>query len=323
MTSRIRPAETRRAAVIVNPSKFHGADELADFRSLVDTALAAADYGDTLWLETTVEDPGRGMAREAREAGVDLVIAAGGDGTVRVVAGGLANSDIPIGIMPMGTANLLVRNLELPTDPGKAVLVAIHGSERKIDLVKVTADDGESDHFAVMAGMGADAVIMEEANPKLKKVMGSAAYFFSAVENADHPPFHARVQLDDQEPFDREAILLLVGNVGYLQAKIPLLPDARPDDGRLDLLIASPRSARAKLKLIAEVLFRRHAADSDFDLLSGKRVSVTVDGGEMYELDGDSEGRASTLVAEIVPGALRVRVSDPDPKDRGSSTDYE
>ena len=316
-------AESRRAAIIVNPSKFDGPEKSADFRAMVDTALAEADYGDTLWLETTVDDPGRGMAREAREAGVDLVVAAGGDGTVRVVAGGLAGSDIPFGIMPMGTANLLVRNLELPTDPGKALLVAIHGSERRIDLVKITADDGEPDHFAVMAGMGADAVIMEEANPKLKKVMGSAAYFFSAVENADHPPFHARIQVDDHEPFDREAILLLVGNVGYLQANIPLIPDARPDDGRLDLLVASPHSTPAKLKLIAEVLFRRHANDGDFDLLSGKRVRVTVQGGEAYELDGDSEGHATTLVAEIVPGALRVRVSESDPEDRQSSTEFE
>lgn len=315
--------EPLRAAVILNPSKFDGADELADFRAMVDTALAGADYGNTLWLETTVDDPGRGMVQQAREAGVDLVIAAGGDGTVRVVAGGLEGSDIPFGIMPMGTANLLVRNLELPTDPGKAVLVAIHGTERKIDLVKITADDHEPDHFVVMAGMGADAVIMEEANPKLKKVMGSAAYFFSAVENADHPPFHARIQVDDHEPFDREAILLLVGNVGYLQANIPLIPDAQPDDGRLDLLVASPHSTPAKIKLIAEVLFRRHANDGDFDLLSGKRVSVTVQGSEAYELDGDSQGHATTLVAEIVPGALRVRVSERDPKDRHSSTEYE
>ncbi len=311
----------RRAAVVVNPTKFDG-DQLADFRAFVDTNLANAGYGDTLWLETTVDDGGGGMARQAREEGVDLVIAAGGDGTVRMVASGMAGSTIPFGILPMGTANLLVRNLELPTDRDKALLVAIHGTERTIDLVKITADEGEPDHFAVMAGMGADAVIMEEANPKLKKVMGSAAYFFSAVQNADVAPFHATVQLDDQEPVEQDVLMLLVGNVGYLQANIPLMPDAKPDDGRLDLLIASPKSAPAKIKLVAEVLLSRHAENDDFDLLSGKRVTVTVPEPEAYELDGDSEGHARKLVAEIVPGALRVRVSDPHPKDRSSSTHY-
>lgn len=315
--------ERRRAAVVVNPSKFDGADDLGDFRALVETALSTADYGDTLWLETTVDDPGRAMTREARDNDVDLVIAAGGDGTVRVVAAELAGSDIAFGLLPMGTANLLARNLDLPGKLEDAVAIAVGEVERTIDLVRITADEHEPDHFVVMAGMGADAVIMEEANPKLKKVMGSAAYFFSAAENANLPPFHATVQIDDDEPFERDAILLLVGNVGYLQANIPLLPDAEPDDGRLDLLIATPRTTPGRIKLIADVLFRRHADNNDFDLLSGKRISVRVEGGEMFELDGDSAGRASRFVAEIVPGALRVRVGDPDPDDKDSSTDYE
>ncbi len=309
--------------MVVNPSKFDGIDELADFRALVETALSGANYGDTLWLETTVDDPGRAMTREARENGVDLVIAAGGDGTVRVVAAGLAGSDIAFGLLPMGTANLLARNLELPTKLEDAVEIAVADVERTIDLVRITADDREPDHFVVMAGMGADAVIMEEANPKLKKVMGSAAYFFSAAENANLPPFHVTVQIDDQEPFERDAILLLVGNVGYLQANIPLLPNAEPDDGRLDLLIATPRTTPARLKLVADVLFRRHADNDDFDLLTGKKITVQVKDGEMFELDGDSAGRASTIVTEIVPGALRIRVSDPDPDGKDSSTDYQ
>ena len=106
--------ETARCAVVANPTKLSDAD--AD---LVRARLTEAGYPEPLWLETTAEDPGRAMTAEAVEAGVDLVLAAGGDGTIRMVAAGLAGTDVAMAILPAGTGNLLARNLDLPlTVPG-------------------------------------------------------------------------------------------------------------------------------------------------------------------------------------------------------------
>ena len=104
------------------------------------------------------------MARQAVAEKVDLVIGAGGDGTIRIVADGLAGTGIVMGLVSAGTGNLLARNLDLPLDEAAALEVAFTGHTRSIDLVQVTVDDGEPEHFAVMAGIGVDAVIMDESD---------------------------------------------------------------------------------------------------------------------------------------------------------------
>jgi diacylglycerol kinase family enzyme len=114
-------APSRRCAVIYNPTKVSD-----QFRLLVTNRLERDGWADTLWLETSADDPGRGMTKEAVAAQVDLVIGAGGDGTVRVVADGLAGSGIPMGLVPAGTANLLARNLDLPLEDA-AVEIALPG----------------------------------------------------------------------------------------------------------------------------------------------------------------------------------------------------
>ena len=106
--------------------------------------------------------------------------------------------------------------------------MAFDGVDKPIDLVRLTVDGGAPDHFAVMAGIGIDAVIMEGTDPNLKKAVGSAAYFVAAAQNANHPALHATIQVDDEPPFKRRAHVIVVGNVGFLQANIPLIPDARP-----------------------------------------------------------------------------------------------
>lgn len=113
----------RQSAVVFNPVKV--AD---DFRDTVSRRLSEAGWSEPLWLETAEDDPGRSMTAKAREAGVDLVLAAGGDGTVRVVADGLAGTSIALGVIPAGTGNLLARNLDLPLDEGAAVEVAFAGT---------------------------------------------------------------------------------------------------------------------------------------------------------------------------------------------------
>lgn len=130
------PSTPRRCVVVLNPSKVSDR-----FRDLVEKGLHRDGWSDTLWLETTAEDSGRAMTQTAVTQQPDLVIAAGGDGTIRLAADGLAHTGIPMGLIPAGTGNLLARNLGLPLDEVAAIEVALAGRHRQIDLVELTVDD--------------------------------------------------------------------------------------------------------------------------------------------------------------------------------------
>ena len=299
------PVPQKRCAVIVNPARV---TDWTTFRRHVEYQVKTRGWQRPLWLETTEEDPGRAMARQAVEEGVDLVLGAGGDGTIRVVCSALAGTGIPFGLIPAGTGNLLARNLGIPLDEAAALDVAFNGLDKPIDLVKVTFDDQASDHFAVMAGIGLDAMIIQGTNPELKKAVGSAAYFFSAAQHAKHPALNTTIEMDDGPPMKRRAHVIVIGNVGYLQANIQLIPDAKADDGLLDVVIASPRGLRDWVRLTTQVLIRRHRPDDQLDRLTGRRVKITVDHPDHYQMDGDTVGECTTLVAEVQPGALLLRV---------------
>jgi diacylglycerol kinase (ATP) len=301
-------APPQRAAVIYNPAKV---TDWITFRRHVEYELKTRGWDRALWLETTSEDSGRAMTEQAVRENVDLVLGAGGDGTIRVICSSLAHTGIPFGLIPAGTGNLLARNIGIPLDEVAALDVAFDGVDKALDLVRLQVDDQPADHFAVMAGIGLDAVIMERADPKMKKAVGSAAYFVSAAQNANHPAMHATIAVDDQPPIRRRAHLIVVGNVGFLMANIQLIPGARADDGMLDVLVASPRTLSDWVRLTTRVLARRRQPDDQLDRLTGHRVMITVEERDQVQLDGDTVGECNTLVAEVVPGALRLRVPRP------------
>jgi YegS/Rv2252/BmrU family lipid kinase len=293
----------RRCAVIYNPTKVS-----EKFRDLMEDNLQRKGWRDTLWLETSVEDLGRAMTRQAVAEQVDLVIGAGGDGTIRYVADGLAHTGIPLGLVPAGTGNLLARNLDLPLEEVDAIEVALSGQVRQIDLVKITVDDRAPEHFAVMAGIGMDAMIMDETDEDLKDKVGSAAYFVAAGRALGRMPVPMTVQLDTSRPVRRRAMLCVIGNVGTLRGNLTLIPGASPDDGLLDLYIASPRRFRHWVKLALRLITRRAKKDDRVDQRTGKRVRIIIDGKDNYQLDGDVVGESTTLTAEIQPGALAICV---------------
>lgn len=292
---------TRRCAVIYNPTKVSD-----QFRQLVATRLERDGWADTLWLETSADDPGRGMTREAVDARVHLVIGAGGDGTVRVVADGLAGSGIPMGLVPAGTANLLARNLDLPLAEGAAIEVAFAGHTRTIDLIKLTVDDRPPEHFAVIAGIGVDAMMMDETDPDLKDKIGSAAYFVAAGKALGRTPIRLTVQLDQHGPVKRRAMICAIANVGKLAGNITLIPEAVPDDGLLNLYVASPHRLRDWVKLGLRLITRRPQKDDQVDQQSGKVVRVKIHGKDSYQLDGDVIGEGISLTAEVQPDALTI-----------------
>jgi diacylglycerol kinase family enzyme len=297
-------AAQERCAVIYNPIKVSD-----DFRSLTEDALRRHDFAAPLWLETSEDDPGRGMVKQAVAERVDLVLGAGGDGTIRLIADGLANTGIPLGIVAAGTGNLLARNLDLPLDEVTALEIALTGPTRTIDLIKLTVDDRPAEHFAVMAGVGVDAVIMNETDPELKKKIGAGAYFVAAGKAVNRLPVKIRVSVDGRRAMHRRAMQCLIGNVGEVQGKLKIIADAEPDDGLLDVYIASPQRFTHWLKMLVRMITRRPQKDDKVDQLKGKAVQIVLDGTDDYQIDGDVMGACSRMLAEVQPGALSVRVA--------------
>ena len=297
-----RASSEKRAAVIYNPTKF---DDLSLLRRRVAAEVRAAGWRPTVWLETTPDDPGRSMARRALETGVDLVMVAGGDGTVRAVSSQLAGTEMPMALVPAGTGNLLARNLSIPLDTDAAIRLALHGRVEAIDMVTCTFDDGE-ERFVVMAGMGLDAQIMESTDSGLKKVIRSGAYAVAAVQNAVPDPFTATITLDDAPPVRRRMVMALMGNVGTITGGMTLFPRATPSDGLVDLLLASPGKVVDWARLGAQILTGQEM--EGFTLTRARKVLIEADRPVPFELDGDTAGSTRTLRAEVEDGALHVVV---------------
>jgi PA-phosphatase like phosphoesterase len=331
-------AVDRRAAVILNPTKL---DDLSLLRRRVDSEVLSAGWRPTVWLETTAEDPGHAAARAALDAGVDLVLVAGGDGTVRVVASELAGTGVSMALLPSGTGNLLARNLSVPLDTDAALRLALTGRPRRIDVVTVSTDAGTPDsglpgdslpgadspeaadasspqgvvphlspaadgatRFAVMAGLGLDAQIMEDTNDGLKKVIRAGAYAVAAVQNAVPDPFTLTLRIDGGEPTTHQAVMALVGNVGTITRGMTLFPRAVPDDGVIDLLLANPSHVVSWAKLGTGLLTGMDVEGLDF--FRARSIEMTLDRPVPFELDGDTAGVTRHLAVRVEPGVLSV-----------------
>ena len=298
-------ASERKLAVILNPIKV---EDVGQFRSLMGAMAKESGWSEPTWQYTTVEDPGTGMAEKAAVSGADLVIVCGGDGTVREVCAELAGTGIPVGIIPAGTGNLLARNLDVPLYLRSAIDVALNGQDRAIDLVRVGGDGIDDTHFMVMAGMGFDAAIMEGVNEEIKKKIGWIAYVVSGLRSLMFPAIKVEIQIDDEEPTTHRARTVVVGNVGFLQAGMPLLPDATIDDGILDVVIIHPRQFLSWITVASRVLRKSTIVDETLDRRTGSRVRVKASAPTPRQLDGDSIGEGRELWMECIHGRLLVRV---------------
>jgi len=247
-TDRIGVGRATRSAVVVNPAKV---DNLSELRRTVRMALSRAGWPVPRWFETTPEDPGRGQAREAVQAGAEVVFVCGGDGTVASVASALVGTDTAMAVLPAGTGNLLAANLGLSTDLAAGLEVALEGGLRRLD---VGASHGQ--FFTVMAGMGFDAHMLAATSETAKARIGWPAYVLGAIRHLRDRPMRVSIRIDDGEPMRRHARSVLIANVGRLPGGVRLLTEAQPDDGLLDIAILTPRSLRQWAALALAVIRR-------------------------------------------------------------------
>lgn len=293
-----RTMENLRSAVIVNPTKV---DE-AELRRKVEAGLKAAICSPPLWWTTTEDSTGREQTEEAVKAGVDVVFVCGGDGTVMECIGALAGTEVALCVLPAGTGNLLARNLELPTDLAGAVAAAVGGQRRRIDVGRV-----EDRCFAVMAGIGFDAYIMNDAPEALKARTGAFAYAVAGARHLRGEHMQVEISLDGGATLARRARCVLVANMGNLQAGVQLFSAAEPDDGVLDVGILAPHTLRHWLAMAVSVLVRRRKVPH-LEVFTARSVDIRTTGSQPRELDGDVIEPGRTLSVEILPQALLVCV---------------
>ncbi len=303
------PRTPQRVAVVVNPTK--ALAELAQDAVII--ACRKAGWADPVIFETEADDPGFSMARRAVEMGVDVVLAAGGDGTIRAVGASLAGGEIPLGLLPLGTGNLLARNLQADlADPHHSVDVALFGSEKAIDTVGMhleTPDGRSEDHrFLVMGGAGFDAQIMADTKDDLKDLVGWAAYAEAGARNLFSGPRWARFSVDGGPWVSRLVRSVMVCNCGELTAGIVLAPKARLDDGFLDLVVMTPRSAVGWLRMAAKVVLQHRHEPPVINYYSGKSVRVEFHEPIESEVDGDPLGSVQAFETTIHHRSLKVRV---------------
>ena len=318
----------RRAAIIINPTKF---DDVSLVRAELTQASAQLGWAEPLFLETTVQDPGTGQARQALEEGVDLVCPLGGDGTTRAVAVALAGTRTPMGLLPKGTGNLLARNLDIPVgaDLVPALRVACSGRNKAVDVAwleldpaeePATDDSGQAKEpvegppvqrhpFLVMAGMGFDAEIMGGTSEEFKARVGWSAYFVTGFRKLFVKRFRVRWSIDGRVQDPVLARTILVCNCGTLQGGIQLVPSGRVDDGLLDGVVIAPKTLIGWGSIALRVLGRSEKDGNELIRTTGSVYTVDADEPHPVQVDGDVIGKATRLRVSVDQQALIVRVA--------------
>jgi len=315
----------RRAAVVYNPLKV----DILALKTAVSAAAKEAGWQRTLWYETTIDDAGQRLTAKAIEQGATMVVAAGGDGTVRAVAEALRGTGVTMALLPSGTGNLLARNLDIHfTHLADTVALAFGGVDRRIDLglASIVRENGDTEQhvFLVMAGLGLDAKMIAKTNVKLKKAVGWLAYVDAIGRSLPEvKPVKLRVSIDAAAARNVNVHTIIIGNCGKLPGNILLIPDAKPDDGLLDFVALRPRGPFGWLKVWNKVAWEngvlrksalgRRIIDlsrdvKDVTYRTGKDLRMTVEYPQEFQLDGDEFGEAKSVHAWVDPGALTVRV---------------
>ena len=286
--------------VVVNGARM---PDLRRLRQACRLAAASNGWAEPVLLPTSAGDPGCGPAHQALELGAAMVVAVGGDGTVRACAQVLGGTGVPLAIVPAGSANLVAMALGLPRRLNPAVAAAFGGRDRRIDLASA---DGMT--FAAMAGMGLDAAVVGATPAAAKQLAGWPAYAVAAAGLLHRRPAAFTLRLDDRAPVNGPARSVAVGNCGLLPGGFPIMPEAQLDDGMLDVAILAPAGPLGWASVGYRVVVRSRRDDSQLVRLRARRIEIRADRRLPRQIDGEVQPAANAMTVTVLPAALVVRV---------------
>ena len=312
-------------AFVVNPSKPQAEQRKEHIREFCE----AKHLTQVEFIETQLDKDGRACALEALDHGADVVVAVGGDGTVRTVASALSGTGHALGIVPIGTGNLFARNMGIPVDDIDAALTVAtsHGS-RQVDVGRLTLlDDKTTDHghaFLIIAGIGFDAMMIEDTDPELKKNISWLAYFVSGAKNLFAPKYKGDVTITkaDGSTHSTHGLVFrtfMAGNCGQIPV-FSLMPDASYDDGLLDYeVIDTSGGILGWCNLFGDVLHQTItgkaqqsplSTNSTVDQVQGVSAEIKLEKPALAQVDGDMLPETKHIRFSVERKALTVRVPE-------------
>jgi diacylglycerol kinase (ATP) len=285
-----------KAAVIAHAGKSFGGG-LPKLRS----ELERQGVTDPLWIEVPKSRYAPKQVKRALAEGTELIFVWGGDGTVQRCIDAAAGSDTAIAILPAGTANLLATNLGIPQDIEQAVHIGLYGERRKLDVGRF---NGEK--FAVMAGAGFDASMIQRADGSLKERMGRVAYVWTGSQQLRAKPFKAKIEVDGVPWYAGAASCILVGNVGRLFGGVEVFEDARPDDGRLELGVVNADGVTDWVRTLARTAVGQAERSPLVQATSAKKIKVKLNRKVLYEIDGGDREKVKSFGVKVEPAAITI-----------------
>ncbi|MFI7438864.1 diacylglycerol/lipid kinase family protein [Nonomuraea indica] len=263
--------------------------------------IAEEGVSELRWYEVSKSRKAPKKVRRALERGADLVFVWGGDGMVQRCADEMADSGVPMAVLPAGTANLFAANLGIPADLDEAVRIGFHGRREKLDLGVLNGE-----HFAVMAGAGFEADMIADADGQAKKRLGKLSYVRAAVRHVGGPLVPMKIKIDGTLWFDGRASCLLLGNVSRIAGGVAAFDDARPDDGWLEVGVSTAKGPVQWARVIGRMALGRSDGSPFVRVTRARKVSARFGIPLTYELDGGEREPTTRIKAKAAAGALVV-----------------
>lgn len=258
---------------------------------------------DPIWLEVPKSRKVPARVKEAIKLGADLIFIWGGDGSVQRCIDAAVGAPVTLAILPAGTANLLANNLGIPIDLEEAVDVGLHGNNHTIDVGKMNGE-----HFAVMAGIGFDALMIRDTDTAIKDRFGRAAYIWTGARHIHSTPVRTEVRIDGHTWFDDKASCVLIANVGSIGGGVTAFDHASPDDGKLDVAVMTASGVWQWLRTLTRASVGHADKSPLVQMTQATKITVETRKRLPYELDGGARPKTNKLRVHVVAHAVTIRV---------------